>query len=195
MLNALASSIRGTGNMLVPSAAVCVGVVLLIPLSPLLIFGYGPVPLAPSGQEGWSVPDVLAWNTALRRLEWTNHQGLVGLAEHLDVATALSSASLLGLEGAVTGIIEILSALASPGFILIGSVGFIVMALAAYYVLLFTVAKLLLFYVCLPSLGLAAVCGVVKQLRLQRFEEAVLAAARRAIQHLFDQEGRPCWSR
>ncbi len=44
LMNALASSIRGTGNMLVPSAAVCIGVVLLIPLSPLLIFGYGPVP-------------------------------------------------------------------------------------------------------------------------------------------------------
>lgn len=43
-MNALASVIRGTGNMLVPSLAVCVGVVLLIPLSPLLIFGYGPVP-------------------------------------------------------------------------------------------------------------------------------------------------------
>ena len=44
LMNALASSIRGTGNMLVPSAAVCIGVVLLIPLSPLLIFGYGPIP-------------------------------------------------------------------------------------------------------------------------------------------------------
>jgi putative MATE family efflux protein len=44
LMNALASSIRGTGNMLVPSAAICIGVVLLIPLSPLLIFGYGPIP-------------------------------------------------------------------------------------------------------------------------------------------------------
>jgi putative MATE family efflux protein len=44
LMNALASVIRGTGNMLVPSLAVCVGVVLLVPLSPLLIFGYGPVP-------------------------------------------------------------------------------------------------------------------------------------------------------
>ena len=44
LLNALASVIRGTGNMLVPSAAVCTGVVLLVPLSPLLIFGFGPVP-------------------------------------------------------------------------------------------------------------------------------------------------------
>jgi putative MATE family efflux protein len=42
--NALASIIRGTGNMLVPSLAICISVVLLIPLSPLLIFGYGPVP-------------------------------------------------------------------------------------------------------------------------------------------------------
>ena len=44
LMNALASVIRGTGNMLIPSAAVCLGVVLLIPLSPLMIFGYGPIP-------------------------------------------------------------------------------------------------------------------------------------------------------
>jgi Na+-driven multidrug efflux pump len=44
LMNALASVIRGTGNMLVPSLAVCLGVVLLIPLSPLLIFGWGPLP-------------------------------------------------------------------------------------------------------------------------------------------------------
>ena len=35
LMNALASVIRGTGNMLVPSLAICVGVVLLVPLSPL----------------------------------------------------------------------------------------------------------------------------------------------------------------
>lgn len=44
LMNALASVIRGTGNMLVPSLAVCLGVVLLVPLSPVLIFGFGPVP-------------------------------------------------------------------------------------------------------------------------------------------------------
>ena len=44
LMNALASVIRGTGNMLVPSLAVCLGVVLLVPLSPLLIFGWGPIP-------------------------------------------------------------------------------------------------------------------------------------------------------
>ena len=44
LMNAVASVIRGTGNMLVPSLAVCLGVVLLIPLSPCLIFGVGPFP-------------------------------------------------------------------------------------------------------------------------------------------------------
>ena len=44
LMNALASVIRGTGNMFVPAAAICGGVVLLIPLSPCLIFGLGPFP-------------------------------------------------------------------------------------------------------------------------------------------------------
>jgi putative MATE family efflux protein len=44
LMNGLASVIRGTGNMLVPAVVVIVGVALLIPLSPLLIFGWGPVP-------------------------------------------------------------------------------------------------------------------------------------------------------
>ena len=44
LMNALASVIRGTGNMFVPASAICVGVVLLVPLSPCLIFGLGPFP-------------------------------------------------------------------------------------------------------------------------------------------------------
>ena len=42
--NALSAVIRGTGNMAVPATVTCAGVVVLIPLSPLLIFGWGPVP-------------------------------------------------------------------------------------------------------------------------------------------------------
>jgi putative MATE family efflux protein len=44
LMNALASVIRGTGNMLVPALVICGGVVLLVPLSPCLIFGIGPFP-------------------------------------------------------------------------------------------------------------------------------------------------------
>jgi len=44
MFNSLAAVIRGTGNMLMPAAVILGGVIILIPLSPLLIFGLGPMP-------------------------------------------------------------------------------------------------------------------------------------------------------
>src|SRR5438094_7870294 len=44
LMTALASVIRGTGNMLVPAMVISAGVVILVPLSPCLIFGVGPFP-------------------------------------------------------------------------------------------------------------------------------------------------------
>ncbi|MBU1361888.1 MAG: MATE family efflux transporter [Gammaproteobacteria bacterium] len=44
LFNSLAAVIRGTGNMAVPANVTVAGVVLLVPLSPLLIFGWGPIP-------------------------------------------------------------------------------------------------------------------------------------------------------
>jgi Na+-driven multidrug efflux pump len=44
VFNSLASALRGTGNMIVPAVVICVGAVILIPLSPCLIFGWGPFP-------------------------------------------------------------------------------------------------------------------------------------------------------
>ncbi|MDM9628540.1 MATE family efflux transporter [Rhizobium sp. S152] len=44
VMNGLASLIRGTGNMWFPAAIICVGAFLLVPLSPILIFGFGPIP-------------------------------------------------------------------------------------------------------------------------------------------------------
>jgi len=44
LFNALSAVIRGTGNMAVPAIVTCAGVAVLIPVSPLLIFGWGPVP-------------------------------------------------------------------------------------------------------------------------------------------------------
>jgi putative MATE family efflux protein len=44
LMNGLASVIRGGGNMFMPATITCVGVVLLVPLSPCLIFGIGPIP-------------------------------------------------------------------------------------------------------------------------------------------------------
>jgi Na+-driven multidrug efflux pump len=42
--NSLANVIRGTGNMAVPAIVTCAGVAMLVPLSPALIFGWGPFP-------------------------------------------------------------------------------------------------------------------------------------------------------
>jgi putative MATE family efflux protein len=44
LFNSLAAVIRGTGNMFLPALVVLGGVVILVPLSPLLIFGMGPMP-------------------------------------------------------------------------------------------------------------------------------------------------------
>ena len=55
LMNALASIIRGTGNMLVPSLAVCLGVAALVPLSPVLIFGLGPIPALGMAGAGMAV--------------------------------------------------------------------------------------------------------------------------------------------
>src|SRR5215813_13802555 len=44
LFNSLAAVIRGTGNMVLPALVTCTGVAFLIPLSPALIFGWGPFP-------------------------------------------------------------------------------------------------------------------------------------------------------
>jgi putative MATE family efflux protein len=74
LMNALASAIRGTGNMLVPSLAVCAGIVILVPLSPCLIYGIGPFPALGMAGAGIAVVSttglvaaVLAWYIASGR--------------------------------------------------------------------------------------------------------------------------------
>src|SRR3954452_7847195 len=54
--------------MLMPSLAVCIGVVLLIPLSPLLIFGLGPMPALGIASGGVAV--VLTTGPTLVALAW-----------------------------------------------------------------------------------------------------------------------------
>ena len=68
LMNALASVIRGTGNMLVPALAVCVGVGLLLPLSPALIFGFGPIPAM--GIAGGGIAVVLTTALTAAVLAW-----------------------------------------------------------------------------------------------------------------------------
>ena len=68
VMNALASAVRGTGNMLVPALVTLGGVVLLLPLSPLLIFGSGPLPSL--GVAGGGVALVSSYGVSLAVLAW-----------------------------------------------------------------------------------------------------------------------------
>ena len=67
-MNALASVIRGTGNMLVPALVICGGVVVLVPLSPCLIFGLGPFPAL--GVAGGGVALALYYAAGTAVLGW-----------------------------------------------------------------------------------------------------------------------------
>lgn len=104
LMNALASVIRGTGTMLVPALVTCAGVVLLVPLSPLLIFGIGPFPAL--GVAGGGVAlvafyaggaAILAWyilaGRSLARFGWVRLQWRLS-ADILRVGTVAALSSL-----------------------------------------------------------------------------------------------------
>jgi putative MATE family efflux protein len=122
VMNGLASVIRGTGNMLFPSMVVCIGVSLLIPLSPLFIFGFGPMPALGIAGGGVAVvattalmAAILAWyilrgdsivRFRVARLRWgffadILRVGAVGSLSTLQ--TSLTVALTTGLVGAAAG--------------------------------------------------------------------------------------------
>lgn len=122
ILNALASIIRGTGNMLVPSLAVCLSIVILVPLSPLLIFGYGPVPAFGIAGGGYAVVGTTALTAAvlagyiasgrslvkfkLARPRWDLSADILGVGAVAAIATLQTSLTILlttALVGATAG--------------------------------------------------------------------------------------------
>jgi MATE family, multidrug efflux pump len=122
LLNGFASVIRGTGNMLVPAVAVSAGVVLLVPLSPCLIFGVGPFPALGIAGAGIAVVSTnamtaaalalyLAWGRAVVRFAWVRPRARL-FAEILRVGAVASVTTLqttltvmlaTGLVGASAG--------------------------------------------------------------------------------------------
>jgi putative MATE family efflux protein len=83
VFNSLANVIRGTGNMAVPAAVTCAGAAMLIPVSPGLIFGWGPLPRL--GIAGGAVA-VLAYYAA----------GSVALAVYLWAGRSVVRLSFVG---------------------------------------------------------------------------------------------------
>ncbi len=122
VMNGLASVIRGTGNMLVPALVICAGVVLLVPLSPCLIFGIGPFPALGVAGGGAALlvfyaggVAVLGWyilsgrNLARLRpapLRWPLFRNILGVgavASITSVQTNLTVAFTTALVGSTAG--------------------------------------------------------------------------------------------
>lgn len=108
--NAIASVLRGCGNMVLPSVAVIAGVVVLVPLSPLLIYGWGPVPGFGMAGAGYAVLlggaltlAVLVWamwaghsqaRFRLARLRWAMFADILRVGAVASVNTLQTSATV-----------------------------------------------------------------------------------------------------
>ena len=129
LFNSFAAVIRGTGNMVFPAAIVIAGAVVLVPLSPLLIFGIGPFPqLGIAGGAAavllyyvigcaifafyiWSGRGVLKPSRLPLRLTWAPMReilrvgaisSIVSLSTNVSIAVATGLAGLVG-PAAVAG--------------------------------------------------------------------------------------------
>jgi putative MATE family efflux protein len=120
VFNSLANVVRGTGNMLVPAAVTTAGAAVLIPLSPCLIFGWGPFPrLGVAGGATAVIAYYAAGSLALAaylaagrsvvrlslggaRLRWALFRDILGVgavAALITVQTNLTVAIATGLVG------------------------------------------------------------------------------------------------
>ena len=102
--NSLSAVIRGTGNMALPAAVTCTGTVVLIPLSPLLIFGWGPVPaLGIAGGAVALLAYYLLGSAALAAYLWSRNSVLRPSIAKLRFRWPLFREILrLGLVGAIS---------------------------------------------------------------------------------------------
>ena len=119
LFNALSAVIRGTGNMALPAGVTCVGALVLIPLSPALIFGWGPFPklgvvgggVAFAGYYAagsavcaayiWSGRGVLHPSRGLPRLAWTPSREILRIGLLSGMASMTSNVTVIAATGFV----------------------------------------------------------------------------------------------
>ncbi len=104
VFNTLSAVIRGTGNMAVPAVITVAGTVVLIPLSPLLIFGWGPLPaLGIAGGAVALLAYYLAGSVALAMYLWSPKSLLRPSLAHIQFRWVLFKDILrVGLVGTVS---------------------------------------------------------------------------------------------
>ena len=117
LMNALASVIRGTGNMLVPALAVSVGVVLLVPLSPCLIFGLGPFPALGIAGAGIAVISTTALTAAVLALYLASGRSVVRFAWVRPRARLFSEILRVGAVASVSTLQTTLTVVLATGLV------------------------------------------------------------------------------
>lgn len=130
LFNSFAAVIRGTGNMAVPAWVTAIGAIVLIPLSPVLIFGLGPFPkLGIAGGATavllyyfvgsavfivyiWSGRGVLKPSFRPARLQWTPLREILRVGAISSVVSVSTNVSI----GVTTGLAGLLGPAAVAGY-------------------------------------------------------------------------------
>ena len=124
MLNLLGSAVRGTGNMGLPAGVIAGSVIGHILISPLLIFGWGPVPsLGPAG-AGWGLIMPFGAGTLVLLVYLCSSRSLVTLTFRGASLQWKLFAEILkvGVPGLVNVMITNLSVVLLTGIVPVGSV-------------------------------------------------------------------------
>jgi putative MATE family efflux protein len=119
VVNLLAAALRGAGNVVVPAAMTAVGALMTLILSPLLIFGWGPVPgfgVAGAGMAmiAYYLVAAVALVAYMRssrspvrlraaRLQWRHFRSILGVGLLSAVGTLSSNVSVMIAVGFVGG--------------------------------------------------------------------------------------------
>lgn len=119
IVSLLAAALRGAGNTVVPAAVTFGGVFILLPLSPALIFGWGPFPRLGIAGAGVAVVtyylaaaaalvvylrssrSVLRLPLTLRRLEWRLVKDVLGVGALSAIGTVQANLTVVLVTGAV----------------------------------------------------------------------------------------------
>ena len=117
VMNAFASVIRGSGVMKFPSLVICIGVALLVPLSPLFIFGFGPLPGMGIAGGGVAVVFTTALMAALLGWYVVFGKGLVRLRRTRLSAKLFADILRVGAAGAVNTLTTTLTVAATTGLV------------------------------------------------------------------------------
>ncbi|WP_298952653.1 MATE family efflux transporter [uncultured Methylobacterium sp.] len=106
LFNALAAVLRGTGNMALPATVTCLGTLVLLPVSPALIYGIGPVPGLGIVGGGVAVVAYYAAGSAVFVHHLWSGRGLVRPAPRPPRLTLAPMAAILKV-GAVSSVISL----------------------------------------------------------------------------------------